>query len=63
MNHKFIAILISVYDEFFSKSRIKVRHNKKSTPWITGRIAKSPKRKQKLHETFLKNRTSEIEMN
>ena len=29
---KFIAILTSKYDEFFSKSRIKVRHDKNLTP-------------------------------
>ena len=60
---KFTAILTSVYDEFFPKSRIKVRHNKKSTPLITRGIAKSSKRKQKLYEKFLKNCTSENEMN
>ena len=38
---KFIAILTSVYDEFFPKCGIKVRHNKNSTPWITRSIAKS----------------------
>ena len=59
---KFIAILTSIYDEFFPKIWIKVRHNKSSTPWITRGIAKS-KRKQKLYEKFLKNCTSEKEMN
>ena len=42
---KFIANLTTVYGEFFPKSRIKVRYNKNSTPWITRGIAKSPKRK------------------
>ena len=60
---KFIAILSSINDEFFPKSRIKVRHNKNTTPWITRGIAKSSKRKQKLYEKFLKKRTSKNEMN
>ena len=60
---KFIAILTSVYNEFFPKSlRHKVRHNKSSTPWISRGIAKSSKRKQKLYKTFLKNCISENEM-
>ena len=49
---KFISILTSVYDEFFTNSRIKIMHNKNSTPWITRGIAKSSKRKQKLYENF-----------
>ena len=57
---KAIVILTSVYDEFFPKSRIKVRHNKNSNPWIT---SKSSKRKQKLYEKFLENCTSESEKN
>ena len=44
---KFIAIITQVYDKFFSKSRVKVRHNKNVGPWITRGIAKSSKRKQK----------------
>ena len=60
---KFIAILASAYDKFLPKSWIKVRHNKNSTPWITRGIANSSKRKQKLYEKFLKNSTSENEMN
>ena len=54
---------ISVYDELFPKSRIKVRYNKNSATWITRGIAKSSKRKKRLYEKFLKNRTSENEMN
>ena len=60
---KFIAIITAIYDEYFPKSRIKVMHNKNSTPWITRGISKSSKRKQKLYEKFLKNRTSDNEMN
>ena len=57
----FIAILTLIFDESFPKSWIKVRHNKKSTSWITKGIGKSSKRK--LYEEFLKNRTLEHEMN
>ena len=60
---KFIAILTSIYHEFFPENRIVVRHNKKSTPWITRGIAKSSKCRQKLYEKFLINCTSENEMN
>ena len=56
---KFIAIITAIHDEYFPKSRIKVM----STPWITRGISKSSKRKQKLYEKFLKNRTSDNEMN
>ena len=65
MNHiRFVAILTSIYEDFFSpKSQIKVRHNKNSTPWITRGIVKSSKLTEKLYEKFLKNRTSENEMN
>ena len=59
---KFIAILTSIYNDFL-KNRIKVRHNKNSTPRITRGIAKPSKRKQKLYEMFLKSRTSENEVN
>ena len=59
----FKAILTAVYDEFFPKSLIKVRHNKNSTLRITRHISKSSKHKQKLSEKFLKNRTLENEMN
>ena len=60
---KFIAILTSIYHEFFPENRIMVRHNKNSTPWITRGIAKSSKCRQKLYEKFLINCTSENEMN
>ena len=60
---KCIAILTSVHDDFFPKNRIKVRHNKTSTLWITRGIAKSSKHKQKLSEKFPKNHTSGNEMN
>ena len=50
-----------IYDDCFPKTKFKVKSNNKANPWITKAIAKSSKRKQKLYEKFLKNRSIQNE--
>ena len=60
-NDNFIEIFSSLYDEYFPKKKIKLKAQKYNNPWITKGIKKSSKRKQKLHEKFLKNRNETSE--
>ena len=62
-SYKTSTAVLYIYNDFFPQGRIRPRHSKNSTLWISRGIGKSPKRKQKLYEKFLKNRTSENEMN
>ena len=39
------------------QEKLKVRFKSNQSPWITQGIAKYSKKKQKLYEKFLKNRT------
>ena len=43
------------------KSEVKVKFKSNQSPWITKGIAKSSKKKQRLYEKFLKNRTPKNE--
>ena len=45
--------------EVFSISKSQTKTQKKKSPWISNGIAKSSKRKQKLYEKCLKQRTPE----
>ena len=45
----------------FPKSEVKVKFQSDQSPWITKGIAKSSKKKQRLYEKFLKNRTPQNE--
>ena len=58
---KFIKTITQVYDDCFPKTKFKIKSNNKANPWITKGIAKSSKRKQKLYEKFLKNRSIQNE--
>ena len=53
----FIETIMQIYDDCFPKTKFKIKSNNKANPWITKGIAKSSKRKQKLCEKFLKNRS------
>ena len=53
----FLNIFIDIYDKSFPKSEVKVKFKSDQSPWITKGIAKSSKKKQRLYEKFLKNRT------
>ena len=58
---RFMEIIGNLYEESFPNKEVKTKHKKTSNPWITNGILKSSKRKQKLYEKFLKNRTTENE--
>ena len=53
----FLNIFVDTYANWFPKSEVKVEFKNNQSPWITKSIAKSSKKKQRLHEKLLKNRT------
>ena len=53
----FLNVFIEIYDKSFPKSEHKVKFKSDQNPWITKGVAKSSKKKQRLYEKFLKNRT------
>ena len=53
----FLNIIDSLYDECFPVAEIRLKQMKHFSPWTTRNIKKSSKRKQKLQEKFLKQRT------
>ena len=53
----FLTKFLSIYDDLFSKKKIKVKSKDIQSPWITAGIKKSSKRKQRLYEKFLKCRS------
>ena len=57
--NKFLEIFSSLYEKYFPLTKVKLKPKRKNSPWITNRITKSSKRKQKLYEKFLKHRTQE----
>ena len=57
----FFDTFISIYDTCFPKIKVKLKTKNNQSPWITKAIIKSSKKKQKLYEKFLKNRTLENE--
>ena len=58
---KFAETITQIYDACFPKTKFKIKSNNRANPWIARCIAKSSKRKQKLHEKFLKNRSIQNE--
>ena len=54
----FIQKALPLYDHYFLEKKIKVTKKDLKSSWITTEIKKSSKRKQRLFETFLKNRDS-----
>ena len=57
----FLDIFTDIYDNSFPKSEVKVKFKSDESPWITKGIAKLSKKKQRLCEKFLKNRTPKNE--
>ena len=53
----FLNFFIDIYDKSFPKSEIKVKFKSDQSAWISKGITKSAKKKQRLYEQFLKNRT------
>ena len=54
---QFIKKFSLVYDDCFPIKIIEIKTKNLLSPWITKYIKKSPKRKQKLHEKFLKKKS------
>ena len=59
----FLQSFLSLYDEAFPKVKIKIKTKSFLSPWITKGILKSSKRKKRLYEKFLKNKTYSNEIN
>ena len=57
----FLDIFTGIYDNSFQKREVKVKFKSDQSPWITKGIAKSSKKKQRLYEKFLKNRSPKNE--
>ena len=57
----FLNIFIDIYSISFQKSEVKVKFKSHQISWITKGIAKSSKKKLRLYEKFLKNRTPKNE--
>ena len=57
----FFNTFLNTYDKYFPTIRIKIKAKTIQNPWITKVITKSSKKKQKLYERFLKNRTPQNE--
>ena len=57
----FLNIFIDIYDKAIPKSEVKVKFKSDQSPWITKAIVRSSKKKQRLYEKFLKNRTPKNE--
>ena len=57
----FLNVFSDLYDIAFPKKEIEIKTKLLNTPWITKGLRKSSKRKQRLYEKFLKNRTLENE--
>ena len=57
----FLNIFIDICDKSFPKSEVKVKFKGNQSPWITKGIAISSKKKQRLYEKLLKNRTPKNE--
>ena len=51
----FLNKFSNLCDTYFSKKQIKLKSKYLQSPWITNRIRKSSKQKQRLYEKFLKN--------
>ena len=51
---KFLEIFLSLYNECFSKIKVKLKTQRQFNPWITKGIRKSSKKKQELYEKSLK---------
>ena len=53
----FLERFIKVYDQAFTERKIEIKQKNLSSPWISKGLRKSSKRKQRLYEKFLKQRS------
>ena len=58
---KFLKIFLSLYNECFQKIKVKLKPHREFNSWITKGMRKSSKKKQKLYEKSLKERTKQSE--
>ena len=58
----FIQTFTDLYDKCFRKVKIKLKTKSLLSPWITKGLKKSSKRKQKLYDKFLKNKSYKNEL-
>ena len=58
----FIQTFTDLYDKCFPKVKIKLKTKSLLSPWITKGLKKSSKRKQKLYDKFLKNKSYKNEL-
>ena len=61
--NEFLRIFLGLYNEAFPKQKIKIKRKSFNSPWMTKRLIKSSKKKQRLYEKFFKNRNPEKELN
>ena len=57
----FFHTFSGIYDHAFLVKEIKRKRKTLLNPWMSKRLQKSSKKKQKLHNRFLKNRTDQNE--
>ena len=60
---EFLRIFFGLYNEAFPKQKIKIKRKSFISPWLTKGLVKSSKKKQRLYEKCLKNRSPEKELN
>ena len=58
----FLKKFLTIYKNLFPRKKIKLKVKDIQGPWITIGIKKSSKRKQRLYEKFLKNRSQKTEL-
>ena len=59
----FLRIFFGLYNETFSKQKIKIKRKSFNRPWMTKCLVKSSRKKERLYENFLKDRNPEKELN
>ena len=57
--NEFARTFLGLYNEEFSKRKIKIKQKRFNSPWMAKGLVKSSKNKEILYENFLKNRNPE----
>ena len=57
----FLEKFVQIYDQAFPERKIEIKPKKLVIPWITRGLRESSRKKQRLHEKFLKQRNSKNE--
>ena len=61
--NEFLRIFLGLYNEALPKQKINSKRKSFNSPWMTKGLVKSSKKKQRLYEKLLKNRSPEKELN